>query len=764
MEKEASTKENVTSSLAAQKLDGDTLDLQKSQGGEPSREIESLSISTGGPKLENNGEDGLVEKTDVSGDLKSKEQGKKLDSNPSHSGVGEKIDERMDLESKAQENDSDSSKEQNDSGHKVASTAQEEKLHDDGHDNLGKKAEQGKDLESKAQEETNQTTDKILGEEEELEPVFDGTEVPGMEANRSMSTHTLDLDSETQGVVKKAVALTNLVKIKGVVVVSTFLRRLSGKRDEDEQDVLDNADKNASDSTKDSEAGEVSQKTVDGSAWNPLSFIRTSQDGEQREEVIEEPAQAIAIKGRVILYTRLGCQDCKEARLFLYRKKLRYVEINIDVFPSRKLELERIAGSSSVPKVFFNEVLIGGLSELKGLNESGKFDEKIDYLISEPPSFEAPLPPLSGEDDLSNSGAIDELALIARKMKEFVIVKDRFYKMRRFTNCFSGSEAVDFLAEDQYLEREEAIEFGRKLASKLFFHHVLEENLFEDGNHLYRFLDDDPIVSHCHNIPRGIIDVKPKPILDIASRLRFLFYAILEAYVSEDGKHVDYRSIHGSEEFARFLRIVEELQRVEVKDMQREEKLAFFINLYNLMAIHAILVWGHPAGAIERKRLFGDFKYVVGGSTYSLSAIQNGILRGNQRPPYNLMKPFGAKDKRSMVTLPYPEPLIHFALVCGTRSGPALRCYSPGDIDKELMEAARNFLRNGGLIIDFDTKVASASKILKWFSVDFGKNEVEVLKHSSNYLEPAVSEALLESLAKSQLKVMYQPYDWGVNC
>lgn len=66
------------------------------------------------------------------------------------------------------------------------------------------------------------------------------------------------------------------------------------------------------------------------------------------------------------------------------------------------------------------------------------------------------------------------------------------------------------------------------------------------------------------------------------------------------------------------------------------------------------------------------------------------------------------------MTLPYPEPLIHFALVCGTRSGPALRCYSPGDIDKELMEAARNFFRNGGLIIDFDTKVASASKILKW--------------------------------------------------
>lgn len=84
--------------------------------------------------------------------------------------------------------------------------------------------------------------------------------------------------------------------------------------------------------------------------------------------------------------------------------------------------------------------------------------------------------------------------------------------------------------------------------------------------------------------------------------------------------------------------------------MPREEKLAFFINLYNMMAIHAVLVCGHPVGALERRKFFGDFKYVIGGYTYSLSAIQNGILRGNQRPPYNLMKPFGAKDKRAQVS------------------------------------------------------------------------------------------------------------------
>lgn len=90
---------------------------------------------------------------------------------------------------------------------------------------------------------------------------------------------------------------------------------------------------------------------------------------------------------------------------------------------------------------------------------------------------------------------------------------------------------------------------------------------------------------------------------------------------------------------------------MNLKDMPREEKLAFFINLYNMMAIHAILVWGHPSGPMERRKLFGEFKYVIGGCTYSLSAIQNGILRGNQRPPYNLIKPFGVNDKRLKVRL-----------------------------------------------------------------------------------------------------------------
>ncbi|XP_042500113.1 uncharacterized protein LOC122078269 isoform X2 [Macadamia integrifolia] len=666
--------DNVVSSPTAAYLKRDTPDIQKDDQEDLQSEMKSIDISEEHPSFDN------VEREESSND---------------------QIAETRGFESEDQEQtNSDSVKREK---------------------NLNGQMVETKILDSEDPEETNPPAGEILGEEKEVEPIFDGTEIPGMEANRNFSTRSSDFETEAQGSAwpDKAAALTNFVKEKGVVAVTTVLRRFSGKKDEDgqsfpDEDYLNSGTKEEGDSAPESKTKVLTPKSLDRSLWNPLNYIKIARDadaenktGEGQDQHVNmmKPLLPLAMRGRVLLYTRLGCQESRQIRLFLRQKRVRYAEINIDVYPSRKFELERIAGSAAVPKVFFNENLIGGLNELLLMEKSGKLNENINELITKEPPHLAPLPPLSGEDDVSSTGMVDELAVIVRKMKEFIVFRDRFYKMRRFTNCFLGSEAVDFLSEDQYLERQEAIEFGRKLASKLFFQHVLEENVFEDGNHLYRLLDHDPIVSsQCHNFPRGTTIVKPRPIVEIASRLRFLSFAIFEAYTTEDGKHVDYRSIHGSEEFARYLRTVEELQRVELQDMPREDKLAFFINLYNMMAIHAILV-----------------------------------------------------------ALPYPEPLVHFALVCGTRSGPALRCYSPGDIDKELMEAARNFLRNGGLIVDGEARVVSANKIFRWYPGDFGKNEVEVLKHAANYLEPAKSEELLELLATTQLKVTYQPYDWDLN-
>lgn len=144
-------------------------------------------------------------------------------------------------------------------------------------------------------------------------------------------------------------------------------------------------------------------------------------------------------------------------------------------------------------------------------------------------------------------------------------------------------------------------------------------------------------------------------------------------------------------------------------------------------------------------------------------------------------------------SLPHPEPLVHFSLVNGSRSGPALRSYSPGNIDRELTDAACHFLRSGGFSVDLNAKIVYASKLLRWqvfmhspgsslliflywtcsylkywilnfrFGSDFGTNEDEVLKFAVNYLKSEESKAFLELLPNTQFKVVYQPFDWGLN-
>jgi glutaredoxin len=317
---------------------------------------------------------------------------------------------------------------------------------------------------------SNQTVTEILEEEKSEDPVFDGTEVPEMEGLRRSSDQSVELDSEAQQgsvINERAAAIRDFVKEKGAIA-STFIRRLSGRKDENDLHVEDdkndgsesgNSEKTVSDSEM--KPKEAQKKSEERTSWNPLNLIKiggdnyTSTTGEAGHGNVPGPLEQPTAKGRIILYTKLGCEDCKMVRLFLYQQRLKYVEINIDIFPSRKLELEKNTGSTTVPKVYFNDLLIGGLTELKKMEDSGILDERTGALFKDEPSSAAPLPPLPGEDDESGCGKMDELATIVRKMRETITPKDRFYKMRRFSNCFPGSEAVDFISEDQYLERDE---------------------------------------------------------------------------------------------------------------------------------------------------------------------------------------------------------------------------------------------------------------------------------------------------------------------
>ena len=68
-------------------------------------------------------------------------------------------------------------------------------------------------------------------------------------------------------------------------------------------------------------------------------------------------------------------------------------------------------------------------------------------------------------------------------------------------------------------------------------------------------------------------------------------------------QRVDYDGISKSQDFKRYQEMTLLLHRVKVEDASREEKLAFFINVYNALVIHANVVRGPPTNLWQRYKV-----------------------------------------------------------------------------------------------------------------------------------------------------------------
>lgn len=69
------------------------------------------------------------------------------------------------------------------------------------------------------------------------------------------------------------------------------------------------------------------------------------------------------------------------------------------------------------------------------------------------------------------------------------------------------------------------------------------------------------------------------------------------------------------------------------------------------------------------------------------------------------------------------DPRIHFALVCGAKSCPPIKLYTPDNLEDGLQSAAEAFAE-GEISVDKSGKGAvRMSKIYSWYHDDFGKGE-----------------------------------------
>lgn len=216
---------------------------------------------------------------------------------------------------------------------------------------------------------------------------------------------------------------------------------------------------------------------------------------------------------------------------------------------------------------------------------------------------------------------------------------------------------------------------------------------------------------------------------------------------------VDYRSIRQDANYTAF---IDAIAKVNATGLSRDETYAFFVNVYNALAIkmivehpctHSLL---HSCSPIKSIRDIGSLLHpvwtmpagVVGGKEWSLDDVEN-FLRNPA--------PF-KEDSR-----------LHASIVCASISCPNVRmeAFRPERVSEQMDDQLRDFLANSkkGFLLDRSANTLHLSSIFLWFSGDFAAYG-GVLEFIRPYISP--EDAQFISSAHS-LKVDYFSYDWDVN-
>lgn len=214
-----------------------------------------------------------------------------------------------------------------------------------------------------------------------------------------------------------------------------------------------------------------------------------------------------------------------------------------------------------------------------------------------------------------------------------------------------------------------------------------------------------------------------------------------------------------------FRSMVEQLEKVDPSQLKHGEKLAFWINIYNALLMHAYLAYGIPRNNLKRMTLLQRAAYKVGGRSINAHTIEHCILGCRSHRPtqwlQNLFLPgskFKPGDERQSYAIENPEPHVCFALCCGGQSDPAVRVYTPKNVHKELESAKREFLQ-ASIGFQSDKKVL-LPKILEWYTREASISSNSLLDWVSQYLDEKEKEIMLKCVQSKPHKSTSHCIEW----
>ncbi|WP_120495737.1 DUF547 domain-containing protein [Kiloniella sp. EL199] len=187
------------------------------------------------------------------------------------------------------------------------------------------------------------------------------------------------------------------------------------------------------------------------------------------------------------------------------------------------------------------------------------------------------------------------------------------------------------------------------------------------------------------------------------------------------------------------------LQGIQVSNLNRNQQLAYWINLYNATTVNLILEH-MPVESIRDINIspglfasgpWGKKLLRIEGEKVSLNDIEHGILRP------------GWKD-----------PRIHYALNCASLGCPDLpkEVITAVEHDAQLTAAARRFIDHSRAVSIGENNEAIVSSIYVWFKEDFGGSDAAVLDHLRTYASKERQKELMKIRS-----IENHTYDWGLN-
>lgn len=236
--------------------------------------------------------------------------------------------------------------------------------------------------------------------------------------------------------------------------------------------------------------------------------------------------------------------------------------------------------------------------------------------------------------------------------------------------------------------------------------------------------------------------------------------AARQAHFDLHGAACDYAALARSPAREHLAACLIALADFDIKRAQIPSQLAFWINVFNAGVLRDARELESAAGVRMVEAFFERPRLRIGEHSYSLDDIEHGLLRGNVAKPGRSQPPMKRGDARLEYMPIVFEERMHFALHSACRSSPPLRAFDGGKLDRQLEEAAADYIRRN-VRVERQGAVLVLPRIFRWFGEDFGGDRGIVEFVVSRIADEAVVDMIDRRMGDVALR--YVEFDWTLN-